>query len=498
MSNNSLYALCNELPFINSKIINDSIYKSTSDALENLYSTYGYSNVLSELSKILPYEKALSFFHYSNEFATKGKKIRTIATQYHKCHSGGIERVQAQLMCLWTNMGYKVVLLSEEPSHPLDYPYPHSVKRIIIPKITQLTERLHTLETICQEEQIDLYVNHNWGEKLALWECVLLRLLNIPSLQYVHGHFAWSIAQNRDALCQPEFFSLYNLVLSLSETNARFYQLCGCKSYFVHNPIPDDLVQNKEIASLTSKHILMIGRIAPEKNPLNSLSTFKLVYEQIPDAILDIVGSGDEKIIISMKKYIQDNGLTKNVVFHGAQNNSEVNKHYINSSCVIFTSKMEGYPMVLLEAKSFGIPIVMYNMPYLTLTNDGKGVLTSNYQDDETMSANIIRLLQNDQYRKEIGKESRNSFLHFLTYDLQGNWENIISICANNKLSVSSDAYYDPNMLNNAEKNIEPILLEQFKKYYEFQDKKALRLGKKILFIPRKLKKLIKKRNLHE
>ena len=52
--------------------------------------------------------------------------------------------------------------------------------------------------------------------------------------------------------------------------------------------------------------------------------------------------------------------------------------------------------MVVLETKAYGISIVMYDLPYLALTRDKKGVLSSEISDLGTMADNIVKLLNDN------------------------------------------------------------------------------------------------------
>lgn len=503
MSSQNLAKSCQELPYSNCDALTNEIYDSTINALRELLGQYDYSSVLGELSKIWPHSKAIPFFSKiksltpprSEHSFDSSLSHLTIATQYIRCYSGGIERVQAQLMNLWVEMGHHVICFTEEPENELDFPYPPSVKRIIIPTSESIIERLHTLHESCLAEHVDLYVNHNWGNPSVLWECILLKLLGIPFIQYIHGFFTWSIWGSKENLYQPELFKLCDLVLSLSETNARFYQLCGCNSYMVQNPIPNDLANNTFVSPLDAKHILMVGRLSPEKQPMDCLKIFKLVHDQIPDAVLDIVGDDECNYISQINTFISDNGLEKNIMVHGKKNQAEVANFYKNASCFIFASEMESYSMVILEAKSYGLPIVMYELPYLTLVKDGKGILTANQGDIHTMADHLIRVLSDGSYRRNLGKEARESFNFFNTYDIVGSWQNIISLSVCGSLLYENDAYFNPADVTYADKFIEPMLLDAMKKGYDHivPPKIDYHVGHMILKYPRKLKALLSK-----
>lgn len=152
-------------------------------------------------------------------------------------------------------------------------------------------------------------------------------------------HIFWDLAKNY--LCKPQVFKLCDIVLPLSETNARFYQLCGCNSYIVQNPIPEDLSNSNALSNLDSKHILWVGRLAPDKNPMDALKIFRLVHKQQSDVILDIVGGpedGGGELISNLKSYVLKYNLQNNVIFHGKKEQSEIEGFYLKA--LIFLTRI--------------------------------------------------------------------------------------------------------------------------------------------------------------
>lgn len=494
-TNKILYKLCKELPYSTENELSDDIFNETKILINQLLSQYGYACVLGQLSKIWSLDKAVQFFTKLDLKTNHLGKIRTIATNYIRACNGGIERVNSQLMTLWTQMGYNVVLFTEEAENTLDFPYPSNVKRFIIPPAANLTERLDTIQNYCLEEKVDLFVNHTWWDNSVLWECVMLKLMNIPYIQYIHGHFACYIWFNYNNLCQPQVFKLCDIVLSLSENNARFYQLCGCNSYLVQNPIPDDLSSNNALSTLDTKHILWVGRLSPDKNPMDALKVFRLVHEQQPDVILDIVGGDDGGETISkLKTYVLKYNLQNNVIFHGKKKQSEIEDFYLNSFCVLLTSEMEGYSMVVLESKAYGLPLVMFELPYLTLCKEGKGILSAPIGNIEQLAENILLLLKNDYFRKSVGRAARESFDNFNAYDLQGNWKKIIMLCSPEKHEIDDYAYFNPANVSYSDRFIEPILIDSMKKGYRsvLINNLDYQVGHKVLKFPRIIVNLLR------
>ncbi len=119
--------------------------------IKSLYEQYGLVNVLSVLADSWPIEKMISYFS-KLEFEKQSKnRINVIATSFYRAYDGGTERVNAELMNLWVQMGYRVILLTEEPEHELDYSYPETVKRVVVPNYNDFSKRLEVIKTVCEE-----------------------------------------------------------------------------------------------------------------------------------------------------------------------------------------------------------------------------------------------------------------------------------------------------------------------------------------------------------
>lgn len=491
---------CKKLAYSQRPLISDDTIFSTNSELIKLFEEYGFASILSALANLWDLETAIPFFENIELPPKNPIKIQTIATYYPKTYGGGIARVQAKLMNLWDSMGYKVLLIAEEPENPLDFQYPPSTKRFIIPNTTDIYSRLSRLQDILINEKVDLYINNLWASPIILWELLLLRYLDISCVQYIHSDFAFPFSWGKYMLYYPQVFKLCDLVLCLSESSARFYQLCGCNSYLIENPIPDDLLNITYIESpkTAPHHILMIGRLSPEKRPMDALYIFKKVHDAVPTVVLDIIGHDDCGFLNQIRAFCNENGLKNAVIYHGMLSQKEIENYYLKASALLFTSMTEGYPMVLLESKAYGLPVVMYELPYLTLTNDSMGILTSPLGNIAMMAEHILHILSDDEYRKSLCKTSRNSFETFAKYDLKTAWINVISICEKKDNGRSIPTFFPSESLSYCDRFIMPRLLDMVKLCFEHSETSHntslnTRVGKIVLFFPRLLRASIAK-----
>ena len=470
MNNSILYNKLSHLTYSRCNTLTDNVYSSTLSSLDVLFKEYGYSQVLGELSQIWPLQKAIPFFERLNP-TCQDTDINTIAFISRRANNGGIERVQAQLISLCVSMNYHVILLTDSNPTEWDYPYPNEVERIIISTPCDMVRRLQKISDILISNNVNIVVNNFWLNGTVLWECMLTRLLGKAYIQHTHGCFAVQFESGQRDLFNPMAYRLCNLVLSLSEPNARFYQLLGCRSYLIQNPIPEDLFRIKEIAPLSSRHILMLGRLSKEKHPMKALQIFSKVHKQFPDATLDIVGMDDGDYHSQIDQYCVENSLTNSVIIHGSKNQDEINSFLHNSCCLIFTSEMEGYPMVLMEAKAHGLPIVMYDLSFLTMAKDSKGMLTAPFGDISTCASHIIRLLNDDSFRKNIGKEARESFESFARYDIKSVWKEIFELSTQTNIHISDTSEFISPQVNDQTTTLTtPSVQASYGNYYAPND----------------------------
>jgi CDP-glycerol glycerophosphotransferase len=97
-----------------------------------------------------------------------------------------------------------------------------------------------------------------------------------------------------------------------------------------------------------------VGRLSPEKNHRRLVKAFALVHADDPKSRLVVIGGGP--IEGALRKLVRKLGLEASVVLAGPQPNPWA----IMTQCDVFvlSSDYEGQPMVILEARVLGLPVV--------------------------------------------------------------------------------------------------------------------------------------------
>ena len=191
-------------------------------------------------------------------------------------------------------------------------------------------------------------------------------------------------------------------------------------------------------SDLSSKNIVMIGRINdPIKRFHLGIKAMKTIIKEIPNCRMNIISSKKNKL----NKLVKRLKLRKYVKFTGIQKKIEI--YLKHASLHIFPSLSESYAMALGEAKIFGIPSIICGLDFLSLAKGGTVII---YDDNpDTIAKEAIKILKNETYRKQLGKEARESMKNRNNKIIAKKWKNLL-------LSVyrgDDDSY---NKLNNQKK----------------------------------------------
>ncbi len=442
------------------------------DAIYNMFA----ENKLSE---------ALEYYEHHRELLERRENtIRTVGVAYHRMYNGGIERVLSNLLRIWQQMNYTVILFTDKEPDPRDYDYPPEVQRVIIPPHTNMYERLHRLESEICARKVDVFIQNTWLREAVSWEMLLVKSHHIPYVIYTHGYFTAIYEKAADhAMAWNRVYALADKIIALSDTDERFHRLCGCNVTQMENPIAKELGEiNPDYSEGDNHHILWIGRVAPVKRLNDALRIFAEVIKKIPDAELDVVGVGDKSDEAGARRLCKELEIGSFVHFHGYQ--TEVEKYYKNCAVVLMTSEYEGYPTVLVESKAYGRATVMYSLPYLSLLKDGKGIRTARIGDIHTMAAQLCEVLLDAQLRHRLEDEARESFAQLRRYDHATKWKEIFGELSQKEKRVSEDQ--QDVLMRTLLDTLRSGMDYRLKHSFEYQ------VGEKVLKIPRAILRFIR------
>jgi GalNAc-alpha-(1->4)-GalNAc-alpha-(1->3)-diNAcBac-PP-undecaprenol alpha-1,4-N-acetyl-D-galactosaminyltransferase len=182
------------------------------------------------------------------------------------------------------------------------------------------------------------------------------------------------------------------------------------KITIIGNPIRNiktDNILKKE------KIVLTVGRLIKTKHHDDLIKVFSRINK--PDWKLVIVGDNALKQdnMTNLKQLVHDLGMDGKIELTGKSN--EVEKYYLKSSIFAFTSSSEGFPNVIGEAMSSGLPIVAFDCiagPSDMVKSNRNGFLVDLF-DFDMFEKSLTQLMENENLRTEFGKNAEIDIKEF-------------------------------------------------------------------------------------
>ena len=341
---------------------------------------------------------------------TPAHAIGTVGIYYCGISTGGAERVTCSLIDLWTSMGYHVVLFTDWGPKPGEYAIPDSVTRVVLPNCWTITPdnyraRARALREALAEHHVDALVYGMWTSNILAWDLLTCKAAGVPFLAHTHSAVRTMLGEG-----DPKTFELAQVyryadgVVALSETDRLFWSRTNPRVWRTVNrptirPVPG------RRSPLSGHGIVWVGRLSPEKRPDEALRIMRHVVDAMPDATLTMVGPvADGVRLEDLEGQRHRLGLDDAVRFVGRQ--ADVLPFLRDAAAFLMTSDYEGYPLALAEAKTAGLPCVLYALPYLTLTEGNRGVVQVEHGDDVAAAAALVRLLGDEELRRRTGDEA--------------------------------------------------------------------------------------------
>ena len=251
----------------------------------------------------------------------------------------------------------------------------------------------------CEHNSINAYKMYNFGFAKRVWKKIFQYLVNNHT----------------------------DMVVTLTDTDLNYYKKKNIRSCKIPNFLDEKLLHNGFCYNNYSKKILTVARIDYQKGIEFLLEAANTVLHHYPDWEWHIYGGFYDvdykrKIESLQKKY----HLEKKVIFKG--NSENVYEVYKDYSFFVLTSRYEGFGMVLLEAKSYNLPTLSFNIesgPSEIIREGIDGYLIEPF-DIAKMSEKIEYLIKHEEKRIVFSKNARGNLNDFSKEVVINQWKQLL------------------------------------------------------------------------
>lgn len=220
----------------------------------------------------------------------------------------------------------------------------------------------------------------------------------------------------------------FDKVFVLTPFDQGYAMAKGLKNTMVMpNPNTFDSISRDEYDALfmQRKNILVCGRISSWyiKGMDIALEAFAKMAKQHPDIDLDIAGNGDDASINHLKQLAHNFNVENRVHFFGQRD--DIQKVMQQHKLFLLSSRTEGFPMVITEAMSQGLPCITFErLASSIIINEKDGCLVEN-GDVQDLSNNMLRLIKNNDVRYNMGLEAISNVSRFSASVVAEKWERV-------------------------------------------------------------------------
>lgn len=343
-------------------------------------------------------------------------------------HSGGTERVSLALANYFVKNGYQVVIISLSGNKPPKFHVDVNIKLVSLFDEKRRFSLAYfpvvfKLRRILIDEKIDILIDVD--TMLALFSTTALLGTRIKHISWEHFNYKNNLNIKSRKLARKVAARYADAVVTLTERDRSYWleeNKYPEKIIAISNPLPFE--PQSKLINKNSKRVLALGRLSYQKGFDLLLDIWSKVEEVNKCWELIIAGDGEDKELLMDK--IKKLKL-KNVKL--LPSTSNVNDLYNQSSIYVMTSRFEGFPMVLLEAKASGLPIIAYDCdtgPSELIMNNVDGFLIP-FADSDTFTQRLLQVMNDENLRDEMSQRSlENSEKYAIEAVIGSTWKQLI------------------------------------------------------------------------
>lgn len=355
-------------------------------------------------------------------------------------NSGGMERVITNKANYLAGKGYEVLIITTEQKGRPSFFSLHSAirtldlginysddinKNIFLKAICFLWKRhkhLSALKKSLIAESPDITIS-TFGT-----EVTFLHKIQDGSKKIVEIHFSkyfrlqydrkglWRWVDRLRSWQDEKLVSHYDKFVVLTNEDKGYWENCANITVIPNFITSIPLVQS----NVENRICLAVGRLSYQKGFDSLIKIWSIVHKRFPDWQLHIYGSGElQENLYSLIGELKLNGIVR--IFSPTRNIGEV---YIGSSLLLMSSHYEGLPMVLLEAFSYGLPVVSFACKCgpKDLIEDGVNGFLVAEGDIESFADRVSILMGTDSLRKQMGQAAYLSSLEYTEDKIMSKW----------------------------------------------------------------------------
>lgn len=326
---------------------------------------------------------ALKF--YLPRVADSSRPVRSVLLATSTLRTGGVSAVIASQAKYLKDAGYRVTVVARSPgSEPAAIP--PGVEFVEL-EGKDLPTRLRAWTRLCRAHGIDLVIDHQMLYTRYWPEFALAaRAAGAATIGWLHNFVGRPVYDGTDRLTLMERAAhTLSHIVTLSPLDVAFFKLRGVDHVsYLPNPPSRLLLDAARRSEPRAPHggrieLLWWGRLEQHTKQVGALLDVAAELRRLGvDFRLRIVGPDWADVTArKLNAQARRRGLAGNVVAVGPLHGQALIDAIESSDAFVSTSIIEGYQLTIAEAQAYGLPVFMYELPWLVPVKDNAGIVST-------------------------------------------------------------------------------------------------------------------------
>ena len=420
--------------YVCSQLIDRSDGAILDAALDHLYTVASPHDVVHAAARFYP--RTLSTLKFHTPLSrTDDRTVRSVLLVTSALRTGGVSAVIASQAHYLRTAGYRVTVVARSAgSEPAAIP---SGVEFVELTGRALVDRLQVWAAIIRDHDVDIVIDHqilytnSWPE-FAL----MARAEGAATVGWMHNFVGRPVYEGNDRLSLIERCSatLERLVV-LSPLDVAYFRLRGVHNVsWLPNP-PSPLLleaaahQVHKPAPTGRVELLWWGRLEQHTKQVYELIEVGAQLRSLgADFRLRVIGPDwDDVTAAKFNARSRRRGLGEQVIAIGPRRGEALREVIGTAHVFVSTSIIEGYQLTIAEAQARGLPVVMYELPWLTLVQGNEGILSVTQGDARGLARAVVDLVGDGERYSRLSRASMDAAERAISFDFARLYEGVVT-----------------------------------------------------------------------
>lgn len=364
------------------------------------------------------------------------RPVRSVLLTTRSITTGGVSGVLLSQARHLLEAGFQVTVVAHRKDNVLDG-LPDGATFIQLAG-SDLSERLAEWAYICRSNAVDVVIDHRilYTREWPVY-ALMAKALGAATIGWIHNFAMRPVYDLKDLLSYiTDYANTLASLITLSPLDVEFWKLRGVPHVaYLPNPPSPLLAESVNVAVSKSApygrrlELIWWGRLEEHtKQPRQLVAVAAELQKLSVDFRLRIVGPDWTDLTASqLRAAARKRGVAEQVEVVGPLRGQALVDAIDTADLFVGTSIIEGYPLTLEEAQARGLPVVMYELPWLAVAKDNDGLVATPQGDAAALAEQIAEIAEDPERYDQLSRASIDAAQRTLSVDFSKVYQLLIS-----------------------------------------------------------------------